>query len=143
MTRLGHRVYVSDPLKVAGPGWLLCGAVKDGVLEVLRGLSATGAGGWGVIAPRGVGVEVALARPHRMQAARGKYVETHKRMGLERGTVWVHGRIRGGILPFFDKETPAKEFELGVGAAWRGQGRFRRVSVVKLLVVDQGLQAPA
>jgi len=57
-------VDVRDPLKVAGPGRPLSGAVEYGMLEGLWGLVATGTGGRGVIAPGGVHAEVALARPH-------------------------------------------------------------------------------
>jgi len=58
------RADVRDPLKVAGAGWPLGEATEYGVLEGLRGLLAAGAGGWCVVAPRGVSTEVALARPH-------------------------------------------------------------------------------
>jgi len=43
-------------------------------------------------------------------------------MRLERGAVWVPGWVRRGLFPFFEKETPALELELGVGAAWGGLG---------------------
>ena len=72
-------------------------------------------------------MEVALTRPHLVQAARGEFVEAHwhERMGLERGAVRVSGRVWRGLLPFFHKETAALELELGIGAA-RGRGWVKR-----------------
>jgi len=53
------------------------------MLEVLRNLSAAGAGRRGVVVPGRVSAEVALPRPHLMKATRIKFGETHKRMGFQ------------------------------------------------------------
>jgi len=52
------------------------------MLEGLRGLLAAGAGGGDFAVPGGVGAEIALTRPHLVQATRSKFVEAHERMGL-------------------------------------------------------------
>ena len=73
------------------------------MLEGLWGLVAPGAGRRDVdVIPGGMCAEVALARPHLVQVARGELVEAHKPMGPERGAVWVAGRVRRGFFPFFD-----------------------------------------
>jgi len=59
---------------VASPGRFLGRAVEDGVLECLRGILASGAGGGGIAVPGGVGAEVAFPRSHLIEAARGELV---------------------------------------------------------------------
>jgi len=86
---------------VAGSGRPFSGAAEYGVREGLRGLVAAGTGGGGVVAPRRVCAEVALARPHLGEATRGELVEAHERMGLERGTVGIAGRVGRCFFPFF------------------------------------------
>jgi len=93
------------------------------MLKGLGGLAAAGTGGRSVIAPGGVCAEVALAGSHLVEAARGELVEAHERVGLDRGAVGVSGRVRRRLFPFFDKEAPTLELELGIGAA-RGGGRI-------------------
>jgi len=113
---------VRDPLKVAAPGWPLCGAVEYGVFQGFWGLVASGAGCRDVIVvPGGVSAEVALARPQLVQAARSEFVEAYEWMGLERGAVRVPGRVRRGVFTFFHEEAPTLELQLVVGAA-RGRG---------------------
>jgi len=72
------------------------------MLEGLGGLVAAETGGRGVIAPGGVCAEVAFARPHLVEAARGEFVEAHERVGLDRGAVGVPGRVRRRLFLFFD-----------------------------------------
>jgi len=68
----------------------------------LGGLVAAGTGGRGVVAPGGVCAEVALARSHLVETARGELVEAHEWVRLDRGAVGVHGRVRRSPFPFFD-----------------------------------------
>jgi len=72
------------------------------MFKSLGGLVTAGAGGRGVVAPGGVCTEVALSRPHLVEAARGELVEAHEWMGLDRGAVGVPGRVRRRLFPFFD-----------------------------------------
>jgi len=91
------------------------------MLKGLGGLVTAGTGGRGVVAPGGMCAEVALARSHLVEAASGELIEAHERVGLDRGAVGVSGRVWRGLFPFFDKEAPALELELGIGAArWGG-----------------------
>ena len=92
------------------------------MLEVLAGLAASGAGGWAVIVPGWVGAEVALPRPHLVEASRIELREAHKRVGRQRGAVGVACRNRRFLLPFFHEEFLAEELKLRVGAARRGDG---------------------
>jgi len=82
------------------------------MLEGLGGLLAAGAGGRGIVVPRGVGAEVALPRSHLVEAARGELVEAHKWVGSEPGAVGVSGRVWTGLVPFFHEEVLTFEFEL-------------------------------
>ena len=52
------------------------------MLKSLGGFLAAGAGGRGGIVPGGVGAEVALSRPHLMEATRVECGEAHERIGL-------------------------------------------------------------
>ena len=101
---------------MAGPGRLLHGAVKDGMLECLRGTLAFGAGDGAVVIPGGVGAEVTLPRSHLVKAACGQLVQAHKPVGLERGAVRVLGWVWRDLVPFLYEEVLAFELELGVGA---------------------------
>ena len=67
-----------------------------------------------------MGTEVALPRSHLVEAARGELVEAHERVGLQRGLVWVPGRVWSSLIPFFHEEVLALKLELWVGAARGG-----------------------
>jgi len=90
------------------------------MFEGLGGDLAAGAGGGGIVVPRGVGAEVALTRPHLVETTGGKLVYAHERVGLERGAERVSGRIWRGLVPFFHEEVLALKPWLGVGAARGG-----------------------
>jgi len=117
----------SDPLKVAGPGRLFRWALEDGVLEGLGGLGAARAGGWAVVVPGRVGAEVALARPHLVEATCVEFGEAHGRMRLERGAVLVPGWVRRPLLPLSHEEVFTQELKLRVSAARGG----RRIGFAK------------
>ena len=80
------------------------------MLEGLRGLAATGAGGRAIIVPRQVGAEVALTRSHLVYATRVELGEAHERIGLLRGAVRVSGEVKHHRLPFFQETVPTEEF---------------------------------
>ena len=90
------------------------------MFERLGGGQAAGARGGDFAVPGGVGAEVALPRSHLVEAARGEFVEAHERVGLQRGLVWVPGRVWSGLVPFFHEEVLALKFKLRVGATRGG-----------------------
>jgi len=90
------------------------------VLERLGGGQTTGARGGDFAVPGGVGAEVTLPRSHLVEAARGKLVEAHEWVGLQRGAERVPGRVRSGLVPFFHEEVLALKLKLRVGAARGG-----------------------
>ena len=65
-----------------------------------------------------MGAEVALPRSHLVEAGRSELVKAHERVGVQRGLVWVPGRVWSGPVPFFHEEVLAHELEMRVGAAW-------------------------
>ena len=100
---------------MAGSGRALGGTAEDGLLKGLGFLHASGAGGGGVVVPGLVCSQVALPRPHLVKAAGREFVETHERVGLQRGTVGVSSWVRGRVIPVFHQEILAFKLELGVG----------------------------
>jgi len=92
------------------------------VRKGLRGLGATRAGGGDIIVPGGVGAEVALSRPHLVEASCVKLGEAHERVGFKRGAIRVSLWVRRGQFPLLHKEFPAEELELRVCAARGGSG---------------------
>ena len=90
------------------------------MLERLRGGQTVGARGGEVAIPGGVGAEVTLPRSHLVEAAHGKLVEAHERVGLQRGAERVPGRVRSGLVPFIHEEVLALKLKLRVGAARGG-----------------------
>jgi len=67
-----------------------------------------------------MGPEVTLPRSHLVEVASGELVEADKRVGLQRGAVWVPGRVWRSIVPFFHEEVLAYKLKLRVGAARGG-----------------------
>ena len=98
---------------MASPGRFLGRTLDDGVFQRLRSALATGAGGGDVAVPAGVGAEVAFPRSHLMEASRGELVPAHKRVGLDRPSVRVSGRIWRGLVPFCYEEVLAFELSRG------------------------------
>jgi len=94
------------------------------VLEGLRGIAAARAGGGAIIVPGRVGAEVALTRPHLVQATHVELGKAHEGVGFQRGAVFISGGVRHNQIPFFHEAVLAQELELGVGVA-RGGRRVR------------------
>ena len=92
------------------------------MLEGFGGLGTAGAGGQAIVVPGRVGAEVALARPHLVEATCVQFWEAHERMGLQRGVVLVPGWVWRSLLPFSHEEVLAQELELRVSAARGGRG---------------------
>ena len=75
-------------------------AVEDGVLRGFRRNAAPGAGGGSVsIVPGRMCCQVALARPHLMEAASKEFGEAHEGMRRKRGEVFVIWRRMGERSP--------------------------------------------
>ena len=79
------------------------------MLERLRGLGAAGAGGGAVVVPGGMCAEVALARPHLVEATRVKLGKAHEGVGFERRAVFVSGGVRRNQFPFLHEAVLAQE----------------------------------
>jgi len=101
------------------------------------GLVTAGTGGWGVVAPGGVCAEVALAGSQLVKAARGKPIEAHERVGLDRGAVGVSGRVWRGLFPFYtgayagDRSDPGGGLDsVRIEGAGRLPGGFRTRQVL-------------
>jgi len=92
------------------------------VLERLRGFGAAGAGGGAIVVPGGVRAQVALARPHLVQATRVELGKAHEGVGFQRGALFVSGWVRRNQFPFFHETVPTQGLELGVGTARRARG---------------------
>ena len=92
------------------------------MFESLGGVLTARAGGGGIVVPGGVGADVALPRSHLVEPAGGELVEPHKRVGFQRGSIWISGWVGRGPDPFFHEEVLAPKVERGVGAARGGLG---------------------
>jgi len=63
------------------------------MLEYPEGFVASRAGGWAIIVPGRVGLEVAFPRPGLVLSSCVKLVETDEWVGFKRGLVWVSCRV--------------------------------------------------
>jgi len=80
---------VAEDQKGADSCWLFGLTAEDSRVEGLRGPLASGAGGGFIVVARRVGTQVALARPHLVDATRIEFVKPHERMRTERRFVVV------------------------------------------------------